>query len=355
MASGGPDLRADAGAPVLDPDSPTPGPLRTAWERFRHRMTATWGRTRRRLENDWQRFRRFWAVFRDSRLGVIGLILLLVFVFMAVSAPIFTSVGWLRAPDTMLCGTDYHACFAEDPSPTTRFAPPSWSALLGTDKFGRDIFSRLWWGAQITILIGLFASVISMGLGTFVGMVAGYYGGTTDELLMRITDFFLVLPTLVLAIILAGMFREAGGGSSFSLIIVIGITLWASTARLVRSQVLSLKERQFVERAKAVGAGQTRIVWYHIFPNAFSLVFAEAILTIAVAILTESFMSYIGLGPADATTWGKMIEEGIMYSAIQLAPVWILAPGIAIVIVVLGFTLLGYALDEIFNPRLRRR
>jgi peptide/nickel transport system permease protein len=207
----------------------------------------------------------------------------------------------------------------------------------------------------MTIVIGIMASVISMGLGTFVGMVAGYYGGWTDEILMRVTDFFLVLPTIVLAIILAGMFREAGGGSSFWIMFVIGITLWASTARLVRSQVLSLKERQFVERAKAIGARQTRIVWYHIFPNAFSLVFAEAILTIAVAILTEAFMSFIGLGPADATTWGKMIEEGIMYSAIQRQPIWIIAPGIAIVIVVLAFTLLGYALDEIMNPRLRRR
>ncbi len=307
-----------------------------------------------RLRNLWERFHRFARVFRDSRLGMIGLVLLLIFVVMALTAPLLTSVGFLKDPNAMLCGADFHVCLPEE-STKMAFAPPNAYAWLGTDKFARDIFSRLWWGTQVTILIGVFASVISMGLGTFVGMVAGYYGGWTDELLMRITDFFLVLPTIVLAIILAGMFRQSGGGSSFWIVMVIGITLWASTARLVRSQVLTLKERQFIERAKAIGAGQTRIVWYHIFPNAFSLVFAEAILTIAVAILTESFMSFIGLGPADATTWGKMIEEGIMYSAIQRAPIWIVAPGIAIVIVVLGFTLLGYALDEIFNPRLRRR
>ncbi len=308
-----------------------------------------------RLRSSWDRFRRFGAVFRDSRLGMVGLALLLVFTFMAATAGIFTANGLLRSPTASLCGADFHVCTPTDSAPEMDFAAPSTAVWLGTDNYGRDLFSRLWWGTQMTMLIGIMASVISMGLGTFVGMVAGYYGGWTDELLMRVTDFFLVLPTIVLAIILAGMFREAGGGSSFWIMFVIGITLWASTARLVRSQVLSLKERQFVERAKAIGAGQTRIVWYHIFPNAFSLVFAEAVLTIAVAILTEAFMSFIGLGPADATTWGKMIEEGIMYSAIQRPPVWLVAPGVAIVIVVLAFTLLGYALDEIMNPRLRRR
>ncbi len=308
-----------------------------------------------RLRNSWDRFLRFGSVFRDSRLGMVGLILLLIFTFMAASAGLLTSSGLLRSPTASLCGADFHVCTPTDATPEMNFAPPSSVVWLGTDNYGRDLFSRLWWGTQMTMLIGIMASFISMGLGTFVGMVAGYYGGWTDEVLMRITDFFLVLPTIVLAIILAGMFREAGGGSSASIMFVIGITLWASTARLVRSQVLSLKERQSIEREKAVGASQTRIVWYHIFPNAFSLVFAEAILTIAVAILTEAFMSFIGLGPADATTWGKMIEEGIMYSAIERQPIWIIAPGVAIVIVVLAFTLLGYALDEIMNPRLRRR
>ena len=173
---------------------------------------------------------------------------------------------------------------------------------------------------------------------------------------MRITDFFLVLPTLVLALVLAGYLAQSGGGSTWTIVLAIGVTLWAFTARLVRAQVLSIKERQFVERARAIGAGNPRILWRHIFPNAFSLIFAEAILTIAVAILTESFLSFIHLGPADANTWGKMIDDALSHDVIvRNLTWWIVSPGLAIVIVVFGFTLLGYALDELINPRLRRR
>ena len=306
-----------------------------------------------RLASWWHRFRRFADVFRDSRLGMIGLFILLAFTFMALSAPILTSAGLLRNPDAVLCGADFHVC------PTSGidemdYAPPNGYVWLGTDQLGHDLFSRLWWGTRNTLLIGFMASVLSMGLGTFVGMVSGYYGGWVDEILMRIVDFFLVLPTLVLALLLMGLFGRTAGLVGY--ITIIGVTLWASTARLVRAQVLSLKQRQFIERARAIGAGKTRIVWHHVFPNAFSLVFAEAILTIAVAILTEAFLSFIGFPPPGAQTWGVMIEYANLYSAVQHGLVWwIVAPGLAIVAVVLGFTLLGYALDEIFNPRLRRR
>lgn len=288
---------------------------------------------------------------------MLGLIILLVFVGMSASAPVLTSAGWLRNPGAALCGDDFHVCAPAEPG-RQLYEPPNSYVWLGTDNGAHDIFSRLWWGTQVTILIGLAASLLSMGLGVFIGMVSGFYGGWVDELLMRITDFFLVLPTLVLALILAAYFREATGGqvTTWNVVFVIGIGLWSSTARVVRAQVLSLKERQFVERARAVGASSTRIVWYHIFPNAFSLVFAEAILTIAVAILAESFLSFIGLGPRDAFTWGRMIEDADRNNAIERGLVWwIVSPGLAIVIVVLAFTLLGYALDEIFNPRLRKR
>ena len=308
-----------------------------------------------RLEALWERFRRFLGILRESRLGMAGLVILIAFTVMALTAPLLTSTGLLRSPDQSLCGTDFHACRTTDPE-LANFKPPNGQVWLGTDHLGRDIFSRLWWGTQFTVIIGFMASVVSMGLGTFVGMISGYYGGWVDEALMRITDFFLVLPTLVLALILAGLLARTGGGSIWTTVFVIGISLWASTSRLVRSQVLSLKQRQFVERARAVGAGSTRIVWRHLFPNAFSLVFAEAILTIAVAILTESFLSFLHLGPPDATTWGKIIDEAFSHNVLILRLYWwIFAPGFLIVIVVMGFTLLGYALDEIFNPRLRRR
>jgi peptide/nickel transport system permease protein len=302
----------------------------------------------------WRRIHRFADVFRQSGLGMAGLIILLIFTGMAVSAPLLTSVGLLRAPDASLCGADFHACRTTDPD-LADYRPPDGTVWLGTDHLGRDIFARLWWGTQFTVIIGLMASVLSMGLGTFVGMMSGYYGGWVDEALMRVTDFFLVLPTLVLALILSGILVRTGGGSLWTTVFVIGISLWAFTARLVRAQVLSLKQRQFIERARSVGAGSTRIVWRHLFPNAFSLVFAEAILTIAVAILTESFLSFLHLGPVEVTTWGKIIDDANSHNVIILRLYWwIFAPGFAIVIVVMAFTLLGYALDEIFNPRLRR-
>lgn len=310
-----------------------------------------------RIRAVWERWRRFAGVFRASHLGMIGLFVLLVFVAMAATAPVLTSLGLLRNPNAPLCGPDYHYCLPTD-SIRNAYRGPNDIVWLGTDQGARDIFSRLWWGTQVTILIGLVASMMSMGLGVFIGMVAGYYGGWVDELLMRITDFFLVLPTLVLALILAAYFQQATGGqvTTLNVIFVIGIGLWSSTARLVRSQVLSLKQRHFVERARAIGARDSRIVWYHIFPNAFSIVFAEAILTISVAIFVESFLSFLGLGPRDAYTWGRMIEDADRNAAVERGLIWwIISPGLAIVGVVLGFTLLGYALDEIFNPRLRKR
>ena len=306
---------------------------------------------RMRLENLWRRTTRFWRVFRASRLGMVGMIILLIFVFMALSAPILTSTGLLRSPDTTLCGADFHTCSLGS-ADEVRFAPPNSIVWLGTDQLARDVFRRLWWGSQVTMLIGTLATVFSMGIGTVVGMVSGYYGGWLDEILMRITDFFLVLPTLVFALILLAII----GPGFWNMVIAIAVTFWASTARLVRSQVLSLKERQFVERARAAGTGKIRIVWIHIFPNAFSLVFAEAILTIAVAILTESFLSFLGFMSLDVITWGVLIEQAYGNYAIERGLVWwIVAPGLAIVAVVLGFTLLGYALDEIMNPRLRKR
>lgn len=283
----------------------------------------------------------FWKVFSRSRLGMLGFVMLLLFIGMALTAPFLTAAGILQDPDAQNLGNQYEG-------PSERF----W---FGTDQLGRDLFSRMWWGSEATLLIGFSASAISMGLGTSVGLASGYYGGWLDEILMRIVDFFLVLPTLVLILILA-VVMPPPGYFLWKVIFVIGISLWASTARLVRAQVLSLKERQFIERARAVGTGNSRIVFRHIFPNAFTLVFAEAILTVAVAILSESFLSFIGIGPADTITWGKILEDALSASALETGLVyWIVIPGLYIVAIVMAFTLLGFALDEIVNPRLRRR
>jgi peptide/nickel transport system permease protein len=304
--------------------------------RFRSRASQWFGRARA-----------FWEVFRQSRLGLLGLAILLGFAGMAISAPFLEAAGILRDPNLI----------HEDASGRVlRLLSPSAEFPLGTDQVGRDLLSRVWFGSQYTLLIGIVATVISMGLGTIVGLAAGYAGGWIDEVLMRATDFFLVLPTLVLALILAVTLPPPGKVDLWKLVFVIAISLWASTARLVRAQVLTLKERQFVLRARAIGAGHGRIIGRHIFPNAFSLVFAEAILTIAVAILTESFLAFLNLAPDEIVTWGKVLQDALSHDALEFGrAMWVVAPGLLIVGLVFGFTLLGYALDELFNPRLRRR
>ena len=173
---------------------------------------------------------------------------------------------------------------------------------------------------------------------------------------MRITDVFLVLPWLVLMIVFAAVLP--GGASVTKVIFVIGITGWSSTARIVRAQVFSLKERSFIERARAIGAGDYYIVRKHIFPNVFPLVFANSILTVALSILSESTLSYIGLGPMpnEVVTWGNMLQDADDGKAIlNELYMWIIIPGMCIVFLVLAFTFIGYALDEIYNPKLRKR
>lgn len=231
---------------------------------------------------------------------------------------------------------------------------PSSEHLFGTDQDGKDVFSRVAHGTAASLTIGFVAMAISMGLGTVVGLASGYWGGWRDEVIMRINDVFLSIPWLVLMIVIAAIW---GSQSLGSVIAVIGLTGWSTTARIVRSQVLSLKERQFVERAKAIGSGDWHIIRRHIFPNTVPLIFANAILTIAISILSESTLSFLGLGPQNVETWGRILEDAYN-EGVALIPdrsMFIIMPGICIVIVVLGFTFIGYAMDEVLNPKLRRR
>ena len=234
--------------------------------------------------------------------------------------------------------------------------PPSPEHWLGTDATGWDILSRVIYGSRVSLEIGLMAAAASMGLGTLVGLLSGFWGGWKDEVLMRVTDVFLVLPWLALMIVLATVLP--GGQSVAKVIFVISITGWSYTARIVRAQVLSLKERGFVERARAIGSGDLHIVRRHIFPNVFPLVFANAIITVALSILSESTLSYIALGPPQLSvvTWGNILYNASIRNAMGNGLYWwIIVPGLCIVFVVLAFTFIGYALDEIFNPKLRKR
>jgi peptide/nickel transport system permease protein len=318
-----PPLGLDANAPLLAPDEEPPKAPPASPRAIR------WARRRRA-------FRRFWNQYRRNTMGMIGLALLLFFVGLALFATFFAN----RA--------------ATDPTLTTGpvLAKPGWAYPLGTDDNGISVLSLVIQGSKTSLLVGLAATVISMSLGTVVGIAAGYRGGLFDAFLMRITDMFLVLPWLALAIVLAAVL-----GQSLPVIIgIIGFTSWPSTARLVRAQVLSVKEHLYVERARALGAKDWHVVTRHVLPNVMPVIFSNTILTVAIAILSESALSFLGLGDPFNITWGTIIEFAFDSGATTLgAWWWLLAPSLCIVLVVLAFTLCGFAFDEIINPRLRQR
>ncbi len=276
-------------------------------------------------------------LFLATWMGKVGLAIILFFLFVAIYAQIFMPY-------------DKHE-ITDDPSKVNQ--PSSWDHLFGTDEAGRDILTRVAYGTAASLTIGFVAMAISMGLGTLVGLASGYWGGWRDEVIMRVNDVFLSIPWLVLMIVIAAVL---GRQNLMSVILVIGLTGWSTTARIVRSQVLSLKERQFVERAKAVGAGEWYTIKKHIFPNVVPLVFANAILTIAISILSESTLSFLNLGPNDVETWGRILEDAYTLGVQLTGPYpYIIMPGLCIVVVVLGFTFVGYAMDEVLNPKLRKR
>src|SRR6056297_1247982 len=207
-------------------------------------------------------------------------------------------------------------------------------------------------GAKVSLMIGVFATLISVGIGTFIGVVSGFAGGKTDSILMRFTDGFMVLPKLPLIMILAAFL----GSSTRNIIIVLGLTSWTGTARLVRSQTLSIKERPFIERAISVGAGRGYIMTKHILPNVFPLVFSNTILVTATAILTETTLSFLGLGNPMVPSWGQILRGAFTSGAVSIGAWWFFVPaGLCVIFLVLGFTFLGYSFDEILNPKLRRR
>ena len=229
--------------------------------------------------------------------------------------------------------------------------PPSAAHWLGTDELGRDVLALLVAGSQVSLLVGLAASVIAVGVGAAVGILAGYYGGWVDEALMRLTDIFLVLPWLALMLILAAIL----GPSLTNSIIVIGLTGWTGTARVVRAQTMSLKTRGYVERAVALGAGDLHVIRVHVLPQVFSLVVANAVLTVAVSILSETSLSFLGMGDPLRVSWGTMLYHAFDAGAAALGAHWyLLPPGLCVVLVVLAFTLLGQAMDDAMHHREER-
>jgi len=292
--------------------------------------------------------RAFWRQFARHRDGVLGIAVLLFFTVMAIAPQLF--VGPLETVTTASGGT---------------LEPPSATHIFGTDELGRDILNLTIHGARVSMVIGLLATIITIFLGALIGITSGFFGGRIDAFLMRITDFFLVLPTFVLALVLAPIILDIVGESSqvagirmtlVVIIIVIGITSWASTARIIRSQALSVKERMFVDRARVIGSGGGHIMRRHILPNVLNLIVANTVLVFAGAILTETLLAFVGLGDPFAPSWGQILSSAEEQGAPTLGAWWyIVPPATCIVLVVLSFTLVGGALDAVLNPRLRTR
>ena len=286
--------------------------------------------------------REFLTLFRRNRLGVFGALLVLVALLTAIFAPALTSYG----SNDIVRDADNHAL---------TFTPPQEHGPLGTDDAGHDIWTQLIYGARISLTVGFLAGFIAMFVGSLLGILAGYFGGRTDNLIMRITDILLVIPDLPLLIVLVATIRQMNLKVSplIVLILVIGLLYWTSTARLIRSQVLTIKERQFVARARAIGAGHAHIIRRHILPQIMPLIVANTVLIISTAILIESGLSFLGLGDPTRPSWGTMLNFAFERSAISNGAWWFyLPPGIAILWVTLGCILLGNVLEEMLNPRL---
>ena len=230
--------------------------------------------------------------------------------------------------------------------------PPSSSHLLGTTENGSDVLSQLLVGARVSIVVGFAAAIISAVIGAAVGLFSGYFGGWTDRILDAVDNWFLVIPTLPLMIVLSRLLNPSLG----VLILVIGITSWAGTGRIVRSQVLTLRERSFVERARALGASHWYIIRTHIFPNALPLIFANTVLIIAVAILSEAALAFLGLGDPTRISWGTMLENAFSSGAPSAEAWWyVIPPGLCITMLVLSVAVLGYLFEEFVNPRLQEQ
>lgn len=270
--------------------------------------------------------------FKHNSLFYLGLFIVLGMSLIALLAP------WIApyAPETL----DLDAVLM----------PPSAAHLFGTDALGRDIFSRMVYGARVSLWVGFVAVGISLAIGIFLGLVSGYFGGLIDEIIMRGVDVMLCFPSffLILAVI---AFLEP---SLSNIMIVIGLTSWMGVARLVRAETLSLRERDFVAASRLAGAGPARLLIVHILPNALAPVLVSATLGVAGAILVESSLSFLGLGvQPPSPSWGNMLMEG--KNTLEIAPWLSLYPGLAILITVLGYNLLGESLRDILDPRLKRR
>jgi peptide/nickel transport system permease protein len=280
--------------------------------------------------------RSFWYTFRHKKAGILGLFMLVFAVFIAISA------NWIAPYDPYASSSEITAADI--------MKPPSSNHLLGTDDSGKDVLSLVIYGARISLLVGFSASIIIVVLGCIIGVSAGFIGGRTDMILMRFTDATLVIPALPLMLVVIAV----AGRSITNIILIIGLLSWSYMARVVRAQVLSVKERQFILRARALGIKDVSIVFIHILPQVLPVIFAEATLDISYSILSEASLSFLGLGDPTLVSWGNMLSRAFMRGAVSAGAWWyIIPPGLSLAWVTLGLVLLSNAVQEIINPRLK--
>jgi peptide/nickel transport system permease protein len=274
-------------------------------------------------------------------LGAFGLVTIALVVLIAV-------FGTLLAPQDPLSTASFD--FAH------RMEGPSGSHWLGTDESGRDLLSQFLLGARISLMVGLAAGIASAVFGAIVGICAGYFGGWVDRVLTFLGDWFLVIPFVPFAVLMAALLqddaRQIAGGKTGIIVLVLVITGWAGMTRIVRAQVLSLRERPFVERARSQGASHLWIVRRHILPNVMPVVWANSLLIVALAVLGEAGLSYLGLGDPDSFSWGTLLHNGFQAGAINQGAWWyVVPPGVAITLFVLAFFAVGQVVEDAANPR----
>ena len=291
--------------------------------------------------------REWTAAIKGDRLGQIGLTILAIFIFVAIFArPINVSVGpaVITLQPFSLAPHEPGARVAED-----GFHGPTWAHPLGTTDLGRDVLSQVIVGTRVTLIVGLIAACMAVFIGANVGIISAYYGGWVDDILMRITDIVYGVPFLPFAIALVFIL----GASLANVIVAIVLILWRGTARVVRSQVLSHKQRPYVESARAIGASDFRIMYVQIMPNVLPLISLYAAFAVAWAVIAEASLSFLGLGPPGMISWGEMIYDVRTEGALRQAWWWVFPPGICIMLFVMSVFFIGRSLEKIVNPELR--
>lgn len=273
----------------------------------------------------------FWNLYKNNKKGVLGLVIVFAFIFMAIFGP------WIVPYDP------YERNVVE------RFSPPTWKNILGGDDVGRDIFSQLIYGSRTSLFVGFTAATSTTLIGVFIGTIAGYFK-KLDTALMTFTDIVLVLPSIPIMLTLSIYL----GPSIWNIILVMTITSWTGVARIIRSQVLTLKERAYVDSARSIGAGDIHIIIRHIMPNVIPVILATAIMRVVSAILSEAGLSFLGLGDPTSMSWGMLLHYAQVCGGFSRgAWWWIIPPGLMLGTLAVSFTLIGYSLEEVFSPKLR--